>query len=154
MAPWLFIVPGIYEGPGAFTPLVQTLRASGFANIHATKLVSTGCDINKKPMPTMEDDIAAIAKDLTEVVNKAGSDGVVALLHSAAGFLGSAAMKGLTAPARKAAGLAGGVRQIVFLAAGVAPEGARHTPQPFMVFDVWARSACYISGNTRWSGRS
>lgn len=140
MAPWLFIVPGIYEGPGAFAPLVQSLRAAGYENIHTTQLVSTGCDINNKPLPTMGDDIAAIARDLTEVVDKAGSDGVVTLLHSAAGFLGSAAMKGLTAPARTAAGVrlppGSGVRQIIFLAAGVMPEGAKHTPQPFMVFDV------------------
>lgn len=136
MAPWLFIVPGLYEGPDAFEPLARALRAAGHRSVHTTRLPSTGCNPDRKPLPTMDDDAAAVAHDLARVVDEAGADGVVALLHSAAGFVGGAAMEGLTAVARRKAGLRGGVTQIVFLAAGVVPEGVRHAPQPFMIFDV------------------
>ncbi|KAF4458934.1 FAD binding domain-containing [Fusarium albosuccineum] len=130
MAPSIFIVPGMYEGPTVFGPLADALLDHGFTTVHITTITSTG---TKPPhSPTMDDDIAAISQDLSSVVERAGEEGVVAVLHSAGGFLGSAAMKELTRPARKASGKAGGAQKIIFLSAGAPPEGFEQGPLPFM----------------------
>lgn len=134
--PFIFIVPGLWEGPESFAPLVKALEENGFPNVHCTALASTGTSSKSDKLVTMNDDIAAIAADLSNVVEESGESGVVAVMHSAGGFLGSSAMQGLTAPARRAANKAGGVTKIVFLAAGLGPEGHEHTPQPFMEYDV------------------
>ena len=136
MAPTIFIVPGIYEGPTVFEPLKSVLEGYGYA-VHVTHLPSTGT--TSPGNPSIADDVASIAADLASVVSRAGADGVLVVCHSAGGFLGSSAMRGLTAEARRAeggAGGAGGVAKMVFLAAGIGPEGLEHTPQPFMEFHV------------------
>ncbi|EXM15132.1 Alpha/beta hydrolase fold-1 [Fusarium oxysporum f. sp. vasinfectum] len=120
MAPTIFIVPGFYEGPTVFQPLADSLNGRGFKTV-ITTISSTG----KTPpgSPNMDDDIANIAKDLAPVVQEAGDEGVVAVMHSAGGFIGSGALKGLTSQARQDSGKAGGVKKIIFITAGVAPEG-------------------------------
>ncbi|KAF5989779.1 hypothetical protein FBULB1_624 [Fusarium bulbicola] len=120
MAPTIFIIPGFYEGPAVFQPLADTLNGRGFKTA-ISSISSTG----KTPPDslTMDDYIANIAKDLIPVVEEAGGEGVVAVMHSAGGFIGSAALKGLTFKARQDAGKSGGVRKIIFITAGVAPEG-------------------------------
>ena len=138
MAPTLFVVPGIWEGPDAFEPLAAALRSAGHGSIFTSSLVSTGKTSKTGPGPTFEDDTAAIAADLTRVVNDAGPEGVVALLHSAGGVVGSAAMKGLTAAAREKAGKPGGVKKIIFFTAGIASEGDEHKTPPFAEIDVSA----------------
>ena len=150
MAPALFIVPGLWEGPGAFEPLVAAIRSAGHAQVFTTSLASTGKDSKSGPAPTMLDDIAGIAADLGDVVHQAGSDGVVALLHSAGGMLGSAAMKGLTATARGKEGKSGGVKKIIFFTAGIAPEGAEHKPAPFFEVDVSASTKPQNSPLLTW----
>ena len=136
MAPYIFIVPGIYEGPGAFEPLVKALNQKGCQNIFTTKLVSTGTTGHDRPAVNMDSDIEHIGKDLSRVVEEAGSNGVVAVCHSAGGFLGGGAIKGLSAPARKEAGKQGGVVKFVFLTAAVLPEGTKHSDAPWMTYDV------------------
>ncbi|KAF4969509.1 hypothetical protein FSARC_3295 [Fusarium sarcochroum] len=128
MAPAIFIVPGFYEGPTVFKPLADALTTRGFT-VHITSITSTGT--TPPNSPNMDDDIAAISKDLTPVVEQAGEDGVVVVMHSAGGFIGSGALKGLTRKARDAAGKPGGVVRIIFLTAGVAPEGFVQGPMPF-----------------------
>lgn len=133
MAPSIFIVPGIYEGPAVFAPLAADLRAAGYG-VHVTHLLSTG---TRSPgNPSMHDDVSLIASELSREVEAAGEDGVVAVMHSAGGLLGSMALKSLSAKARGEAGKKGGVRRIVFLTAGLAPEGSEHKPMPFMEFHV------------------
>jgi pimeloyl-ACP methyl ester carboxylesterase len=133
MAPTLFLVPGLWEGPGAYAPLQAWLEQSGF-KVVVTSLLSTG---TKYPgNPTMEQDIASIHADLEKTVDAAGSEGVVAVLHSAGGFIGSNAIEGLTIEARKAQQKTGGVRKIVFIAAGIAPEGSDQFGGPFIVDQV------------------
>lgn len=136
MAPTIFIVPGLYEGPASFAPLVDALRGVDLTKVHVTTLPSTGATSGPGGTISMDDDAAAIAADMATIVEEAGTEGVVAVLHSAGGFLGSGAMRGLAASTREAAGKTGGVRAIVFLAAGLAPEGFEHKPLPFMEFDV------------------
>ncbi|KAK6212597.1 hypothetical protein LQW54_005183 [Pestalotiopsis sp. IQ-011] len=138
MAPTIFIVPGLPRGPGTYAPIRQVLESHSI-KMFASRLQSTG---TKPPgNPTMRDDIAHIRADLERVVDEAGPDGVVALFHSAGGFVGSSALlEGLVAPERSAAGKVGGVRKIVFLAAGLAPEGVDTFGGPFIVQQEGPRS--------------
>ncbi|KAJ0143826.1 Uncharacterized protein HZ326_13365 [Fusarium oxysporum f. sp. albedinis] len=117
MAPTIFIVPGFYEAP-------RTGKAH-------------------PDSPNMDDDIANIAKDLAPVVEEAGDEGVVAVMHSAGGFIGSGALKGLNSQARQDSGKAGGVKKIIFITAGVAPEGYEQGPMEF--FDYHARPSISFS---------
>ncbi|KAF5626884.1 uncharacterized protein FTJAE_9390 [Fusarium tjaetaba] len=128
MAPTIFIVPGFYEGPTVCNPLAGSLNERGFKTI-ITTISSTG----KTPpdSPNMDGDIANIAKDLAPVVEEAGEEGIVAVMHSAGGFIGSGALKGLTFKARQDAGKTGGVKKIIFIAAGVTPEEFEQGPMPF-----------------------
>ena len=82
----------------------------------------------------MLDDIATI-RETIEKHSGMGQE-LLLVLHSAGGFLGSAAMDGFALPARKEKGLKGGVAGIFFLAAGIAPEGFKHQPLPFFEYDV------------------
>ncbi|KAF9761685.1 hypothetical protein IL306_003742 [Fusarium sp. DS 682] len=133
MAPTIFIIPGFYEGPTVFQPLADKLIARGFKTV-ITSISSTG----KTPpnSPNMDEDILNIANELAPVVEEADDEGVVAVMHSAGGFIGSGALKGLTSQARQAAGKAGGVNKIVFITAGVAPEGFEQGPMEFFDYHV------------------
>ena len=82
----------------------------------------------------MLDDIATI-RETIEKHSGLGQE-LLLVLHSAGGFLGSAAMDGFALNARKEKGLKGGVAGIFFLAAGIAPEGFKHQPLPFFEYDV------------------
>jgi len=59
---------------------------------------------------------------------------MVLFLHSAGGFLGSAAIEGLSVDQRAKQGKNGGVKKLVFLSAGILPEGQRHASLPFFDF--------------------
>ncbi|KAF5604635.1 hypothetical protein FPANT_1424 [Fusarium pseudoanthophilum] len=139
MAPTVFIVPGFYEGPTVFQPLADSLNERDFETV-ITTISSTG----KTPpdSPNMGDDIANIAKDLAPVVEEAGGEGVVAVMHSAGGFIGSGALEGLTFKAREVAGKTGGVKKIIFIAAGVAPEGFEQGPMPFFDYHSNGTESC------------
>ncbi|KAK6084386.1 FAD binding domain-containing protein [Seiridium cupressi] len=150
MAPRVFIVPELWEGPAAFEHLRDILHAHGLKSF-ATSLKSTG---TRAPgNPTMSDDIEGIHADLEKVVEEAGADGVIAIMHSAGGFIGSGALKGLTAPAREYEDKLGGVRKIIFIAAGIAPEGSDRFDGPFIkeqnnlevhpTLDNWKVAALY-----------
>jgi hypothetical protein len=82
----------------------------------------------------MKDDITAIRMHVAKLV-EAGQE-VVLVLHSAAGMLGSNAIEDLELSKRLAAGKNGGVTKIVFLAAGIGPEGLAHSSPPFVQVDV------------------
>ncbi|KAF5562854.1 hypothetical protein FNAPI_2961 [Fusarium napiforme] len=113
MAPTIFIVPRFYEGPTVFKPLADSLNEQGFKTV-ITTISSTG----KTPpdSPNMDDDIANIAKDLAPVVEEAGEEGIVAVLHSAGGFIGSGALKDRIWKTRQDAGKTGGVKKIIIAA--------------------------------------
>ncbi|WJG37278.1 Alpha/beta hydrolase fold-1 [Fusarium oxysporum Fo47] len=113
MAPTIFIVPGFYEAP------------------RSSNLSPTASMDEASKHPNMDDDIANIAKDLAPVVEEAGDEGVVAVMHSAGGFIGSGALKRLNSQARQDSGKAGGVKKIIFITAGVAPEGYEQGPMEF-----------------------
>lgn len=78
----------------------------------------------------MRDDEAAIHSVVKKLIEE--ETDVVMVLHSAGGFLGSAAIEGL---GRKE-GRKGGVVKLVFLCAGIAKVGHEHKPLPFMDLEV------------------
>ncbi|KAH8203158.1 hypothetical protein TruAng_002679 [Truncatella angustata] len=144
MGPTIFIVPGLWEGPATYGPLRKVLHAQGLKT-HATSLKSTG---TKAPHnPSMRDDIDNIRAALKNVVEEAGADGVIAVMHSAGGFIGSSALQGLTLPARKDAKKVGGVLKIVFIAAGIAPEGSDKFGGSFIVERDDGSAVCKDSKN-------
>ncbi|KAJ5619236.1 hypothetical protein N7510_003220 [Penicillium lagena] len=130
MAPVIFLVPGLWEGPSVFEPLSALMTANGFTTESAV-LLSTGTV--SPGNPTMKDDIAAVRQHLQEVV--AQGEDVLLVLHSAGGFIGSEAMQGLSKKQRKESGQKGGVVGIVFLSGAVFPEGYEHQPLPFAVVE-------------------
>lgn len=133
MAPVIFIVPGLWEGPIVFQPLRTLLENAGLS-VYLTRLVSTGT--TAATGLTVKDDTAAIARDLASTVDMAGSDGVIVFLHSAGGFLCSADMQGLTATSMRAAGRKGGVKGIIFMSCAFGPEGFETKPTSTMQYFV------------------
>ena len=131
MAPTILFVPGLWEGSAPFSHVASLLQARGYpteiATLPSTGTVSPG-------NPNMNDDILAIRSTVSKLVD----DGqhVVLVLHSAGGFLGSNAIEGLSLKARQEKQIPGGVSKIVFVAAGIAPEGFKHAPLPFFTYDV------------------
>ncbi|RAL15206.1 alpha/beta hydrolase [Aspergillus homomorphus CBS 101889] len=81
----------------------------------------------------MADDIAAVRAVLSEHVTERNEE-VILVLHSAGGFIGSAAMEGgLSRPAREQVDLAGGVTKTIFISGAVFPEGHKHHLLPFAI---------------------
>jgi alpha-beta hydrolase superfamily lysophospholipase len=147
MAPVIFIVPGLWEGPKVFEPLKKRLEASGLT-VHVCALVSTGTTAAEGL--TVDDDRAAIARDLAGVVEWAGQDGVVVFLHSAGGFLCCDAMKGLTANEFNAMNKeGGGVRRIIFMSCALGVEGFETMPTSTMKFSVcFSHTICCFGTTT------
>ncbi|KAL8832862.1 MAG: hypothetical protein Q9170_004728 [Blastenia crenularia] len=77
----------------------------------------------------MEEDISAIKSKLEDISGE-GKE-IIAVMHSAGGFLGSNALEGLSAKHRAEQGLKGGVVGIVFVTGAIYPEGFEHGDLPF-----------------------
>lgn len=131
MPPTIIFVPGLWEGPKVFTKLTTLLQTQGYTT-HIASLLSTGHTSPGKP--SMNNDIAHIRSTISASVD-AGEE-VLLICHSAGGFLGSAAIQGLTLKARKEKELKGGVVKILFIAAGVFPLGSKPPQTPFYEFNV------------------
>lgn len=131
MAPTIIFVPGLWEGPTAFKRVTSLLQSQGYTT-QVASLVSTGTA--SPGNPDMDDDVANIRSTISKAVES--NQEVLLVLHSAGGFLGSAAFEGLTAKARKEEGKKGGVVKILFMAAGILPLGAIPPILPFFDFDV------------------
>ncbi|KUJ08555.1 alpha/beta-hydrolase [Mollisia scopiformis] len=122
--PTIVFIPGIWEGPTVFTGVSNTVSSLGFQT-QAVSLPSTG---SRSPgNPSMKDDEAAIRAVVKKLVEEEEKE-VLMVMHSAGGFLGSAAIEGL---GRKE-GRKGGVVKLVFLCAGIAEVGHFHAALPFM----------------------
>lgn len=132
MAPTIFFVPGLWEGPSVFDNVSSLLSKDGIKSEFAT-LRSTGT--TSPGNPSMHDDINGIRADLEPIVSR--GDDVVLVLHSAAGYLGSAAVEGLVAKHRRERRENGGVIGIVFITAGVLDVGQPHPPMAaFTIIEV------------------
>lgn len=130
--PVLVFVPGFWEGVSVFESIRNELEiAHGYSTV-AIPLVSTGTA--SPGNPGLKDDVQGIRSVLEPLVRD-GKE-LLLILHSAGGFLGSQAIKGLTIKEQAEEGKKGGVKMIVFLAGAVLSEGFHHQPLPFFEFDV------------------
>lgn len=140
--PTIVFVPGLWEGPAVFSSLANTLSTPPHAYpIHLITLPNTG-----KVSPanlTLQGDVRGIRAQMEPLV-EAGKE-IILVMHSAGGFLGSNAIEGWSAEGRRKEGKQGGVKKLVFLAAGILPEGAVHEDPPFFEKDVSVSTSFYIS---------
>ena len=128
--PTIVFVPGIWEGPSVFDGVSKTLQSYGYSTAYAP-LASTG---HASPgNPTLLDDVQHIRSAIEPIVEE-GKE-IILVGHSAGGFLGSAAVKDLGLKKRAEDGKTGGVAKLMYLAAGLAPEGWRH-PDVLPFFDI------------------
>jgi hypothetical protein len=131
MPPTIIFVPGLWEGPTVFNKVKSLLQSDGYTT-NVASLLSTG---RLSPgNPSMDDDIANIRSTVLKAVE--ADQEVLLVCHSAGGFLGSAAIEGLTLKAREDRGLKGGVVKILFIAAGIFPKGSKPPQPPFYEFKV------------------
>lgn len=128
----IVFVPGLWEGPTVYTSIASTLQVSYGYTTTTIALVSTGT--TSPGNPSLQDDVRGIRLVIEPLVEQ-GKE-LLLVLHSAGGFLGSNAIKGLTLKDRTGQGKKGGVQRLVFLAAGLAPEGYHHQPLPFFEYHV------------------
>lgn len=149
-SPTVLLVPGFWEGPNVLQPLSAALSRAGITTVRTAALRSTGHaaplaptdppeDTDSTRKHTFGDDTAGVREAIRAAVEEAGSAGVVLFLHSVAGVVGCNALEGLDFGAwgRRGDGVGGGgVRKIVFCAAGVAPVGFDGFGGPFVIEHV------------------
>ena len=136
MAPVIAFVPGFWEGSEPYEKVISLLSKS-FQTV-ICPLISTGT--TSPGNPSMEDDIAAIRKSVETIL--AEEKDVIMVMHSAGGFLGSNAIKGLSTKKRAEQGLKGGIIGIVFLTAAIYPPGFEHGDLPFGEIKVYSILVC------------
>lgn len=130
--PTIILIPGIWEGPKVYSEVSSSLSALSYPT-KSISLPSTGTTSDSKI--SMHDDIASIRSDIAPLIENENQD-LILVCHSAAGYLGSGAIEGLGWKQRQANGLKGGVKRLVFVAAGLADVGYVHENRPFMEIDV------------------
>lgn len=129
----IVFVPGLWVGPTVFSSVAHTLESP--PNNYFTLTVPLRSTGHTSPgNPSMHDDIQGIRDALLPLFESSDPQYVLLVLHSAAGFLGANAIRALSVRERETKGQVGGVVGIVFLSAGVFPEGFHHHPLPFMDF--------------------
>ena len=126
----IVLVPGFWEGPSVYTPVLELLRQDSDYSVIVGVLPSTG--VPSPGNPTLADDTTTIRCLIESQIN--GDKDVVLVLHSAGGYIGCNAIQGLTAKERTGRGLKGGVKRIVFLCAGIFEKGSTTGFMPF--FDI------------------
>jgi len=124
--PAIVIVPGFWEGPSVFNTVSTLLHNHGYQDVIKASLLSTGR--TSPDNPTVFDDVQHVRTFIEPLVDS-GKE-VILVLHSAAGFIGAMAMEGLAVGTRAKEDRAGGVKKIVFLTAGVFPQGMMVPPLP------------------------
>ncbi|KAK2073663.1 hypothetical protein P8C59_007926 [Phyllachora maydis] len=134
--PTILIVPGAWELPHAFDPLMAQLTRAGFDS-SVVSLPSVGGTSN--PLPGFADDVAQVRTELIKLVSK-GQE-VVVYCHSYGGVVGSNAVEGLDTKSRASEGKSGGVKALVYASAFMLPKKTSlldmlgGEPLPWMVVD-------------------
>lgn len=120
--PSILIVPGSFALPEFYDEVVTPMAAKGYA-IKAIHLPSVGLKTGPREgePPTMYDDAAFIAKEVTKLADE-GKD-VVLIAHSYGGAPTTESTKGLGKAERQKAGKKGGIVRLAYLTALVPDVG-------------------------------
>lgn len=117
--PIIVIVHGAFHPPIYYRKLIEPLRAQGYT-VLAPALPTTGLD-DSVAGTTYVDDVRRIYESLLPLLDEEGREAVV-VGHSQGGIAASAATEGQTVAERKARGLGGGIKAVVYIAAVALPE--------------------------------
>lgn len=120
-------IHGSWHSPKHFEPIRAILEANGYPT-ECPRLPTYG----PKPAPpivSFEDDVKAVQKLLTELIDEQGKD-VIVVPHSYGGFVGTeAVLAAWSKKAREARGLPGGVVHLFYICAFILPiGGSTYTP--------------------------
>lgn len=130
--PVVVFVPGFWEGVSVFDSVKTDLETEHGYSTLAVPLTSTGTA--SPGNPSLKDDVGGIRSAIEPLVHD-GKE-LLLVLHSAGGFLGAEAIRGLSVKEQLREGNQGGVKMIVFLSAGIWREGFHHQPLPCFEYDV------------------
>ena len=124
--PTLVFLPGFWEGPAAYSKVLDIINSKYAYPTEVIPLSSTGTSTaDGKDFPS---DVVAIRDAVSKLANE-GQE-IIFTMHSAGAYVGSQALKDLGLTHRKQRGKAGGVAKIVYLTGALLPEGLDHPPQP------------------------
>ena len=135
--PTLVFIPGLWEGPTAFSKVVNILKAEYNYPTVVIPLTSTGT--SPPDVKTFLDDVNAIRESVETLVNE-GKE-IVFIMHSAGAFTGSQAINHLSLAYRKERGEAGGVRKLVYLCGALLPQDSNHPQASFFETTVTTSKA-------------
>jgi pimeloyl-ACP methyl ester carboxylesterase len=111
--PVIVLVHGAFHPPHCYRPIILALREEGYI-VLAPPLPTTGLD-DSVAGKTYVDDVKRIHEFLIPRLDQ-GEEAVL-VCHSQGGISGSAATEGQTIHERKAQGLKGGIKAVVYIAA-------------------------------------
>lgn len=117
MKPHIVLIPGAWHSGDCYDILVPFLQNSGYQTTALT-LPSVGAE---PPLTEIEPEIGHIRDNIIPLLNQ--DQDVVVVMHSYAGFAGTAALKGLSKTDRQAAGQTGGIISLVYLTAWMVDVG-------------------------------
>lgn len=116
--PVILFVHGAWQTASQWQPLAQGLTSIGY-NVSQPQSPSSGTDIAALRGKTYRDDVSVIHSAM-EPYLEAGRE-IVIVSHSYGGIPASAAVEGNQVHERRARGLSGGIKHIVYLAAFALP---------------------------------
>ena len=124
--PTLVFLPGFWEGPAAFSKVLNIINSKYSYPTEVIPLSSTGT--STADGKDFTSDVVAIRDAISKLVDE-GQE-IIFTMHSAGAYIGSQALKDLGLAHRKQRGEAGGVAKLVYLTGGLLPEGMDHPPHP------------------------
>jgi pimeloyl-ACP methyl ester carboxylesterase len=116
--PVIVLVHGAWHHPHYYRRLIDPLREQGYV-VLAPPMASTGPD-DSVAGKTWVDDVRRIHEVMLPHLDE-GREAIV-VCHSQGGIAGSASIEGQSVAERKALGLKGGVRAVIYIAAFALPE--------------------------------
>ncbi|KAI1142330.1 alpha/beta-hydrolase [Hypoxylon sp. FL0543] len=116
--PVIVLIHGAFFAPVHYRKLIEPLRAQGYV-VASPPLPTTGID-DTVAGKTYVDDVKRLLEGLTPFLDE-GREAVV-VGHSQGGIAASALTEGQTVEERKAKGLKGGIKAVIYLTALAIPE--------------------------------
>ena len=116
--PAIVLVSGAWCVPAHYETLTGALEKAGYT-VHVP--AKPTCSGARPPTASFADDVGHIRNVVAALVE--AGESVIMAMHSYGGAVGTEALRDLTAPSRRARGLAGGVVGLLYLCAYLLPAG-------------------------------